>query len=65
MGSSCKGLSAADADSIRPKGLTWDKSDSTVIDADGAEAVLRTERDTDRAGEQRKGERERTDLDSD
>ena len=51
MGSSCKGLSAADTDSVRPKGLTWDKSDGAVVDADGAETVLRTERDADRAGE--------------
>ena len=61
----CKDLSAADADSVRPKGLTWDKSDGAVIDADGTETVLRTERDADGAGKRRKGERERTDLDLD
>ena len=65
VGSSCKGLSAADADGVRPKGLTWDKSDGAVVDADGAEMVLRTERDADRASERRKGERERMDSDSD
>ena len=51
MGSSCKGLSAADADGVRPKGLTWDKSDGTVVDANGAETALRTERNADGAGE--------------
>ena len=35
MGSSCKGLSAADADGVRPKGADLDKSD-------GAETALRT-----------------------
>ena len=55
----CRGLSAADADGVRPKGLSWDKSDGAVVNADGAEVVLRTERDTDGAGERRKGERER------
>ena len=52
-------------DGVRPKGLTWDKSDSTVIDANGAETALRTESNADRAGEQRKGQRERTDSDLD
>ena len=61
----CKGLSAADADGIRPKGLTWDKSDSAVVDANSVETALRTERDADGAGERRKGQRERTDSDSD
>ena len=47
----CKGLSAADADGIRPKGLTWDKSDGAVVNADGMETVLRRERDADGASE--------------
>ena len=47
----CKGLSAADADGVRPKGLTWDKSDGAVVDTDGVEMVLRTERDANGASE--------------
>ena len=65
MGSSCKDLSVADADGIRPKGLTWDKSDSAVVNTNGAETALRTERNADGAGEQRKRQRERMDSDSD
>ena len=52
-------------DGVRPKGLTWDKSDSTVIDANSAETALRTESNADGAGEQRKGQRERMDSDLD
>ena len=51
VGSSCKGLSAADADGVQPKGLTWDKSDGAVVDTDGVEMVLRTERDANGASE--------------
>ena len=42
-----------------------DKSDDAVVDADGVEMALRTERNADGAGERKKGQRERTDLDSD
>ena len=50
----CKGLSAADVDGVRPKGLTWTSP-----------TALRTESNADGASEQRKGQRERTDSDSD
>ena len=42
-----------------------DKSDGTVVNANGAETALRTESNADGAGERRKGQRERTDSDLD
>ena len=42
-----------------------DKSDGAVVDTDSAEMVLRTERNANRAGERKKGLRERMDSDSD
>ena len=42
-----------------------DKSDGAVINANSAETALRTERNADGASERRKGQRERTDSDSD